>query len=204
MLLPALSSAREKARTIKCVSNQKQMGTAMVSYVGDFNDQLPMSWTDLDMSTGGTSTERRNCAGWTGGQDVPIGLGLLAYGGYIGQSNKFPENDGRPALFRCQGYGDGWNCFGNFTDYCYFRDCSRMAWQFNWNNDGHNSFGKLKHKMLVYCMACGSQWQEGRHSKGSTVLISDGSARWVSIKVYLSDGTAGGAINTLNALDNLD
>jgi prepilin-type N-terminal cleavage/methylation domain-containing protein/prepilin-type processing-associated H-X9-DG protein len=37
MLLPALNKAREKARQIKCVSNEKQLGLALLQYVGDNN-----------------------------------------------------------------------------------------------------------------------------------------------------------------------
>ncbi len=37
MLLPALNAARQKARAISCVSNQKQIGTALAQYVSDNN-----------------------------------------------------------------------------------------------------------------------------------------------------------------------
>lgn len=37
MLLPALRSARERARQIQCASNMKQCGYAMASYASDFN-----------------------------------------------------------------------------------------------------------------------------------------------------------------------
>ncbi len=40
MLLPALSKAREKARAIKCVGNLKQIMTAGVQYIGDYDGYL--------------------------------------------------------------------------------------------------------------------------------------------------------------------
>lgn len=41
MLLPALNKAREKARSIKCTSNQKQIGTAVIMYTQDYQDRFP-------------------------------------------------------------------------------------------------------------------------------------------------------------------
>jgi len=47
MLLPALSSARERARTTGCLNNLKQLGLAMNMYVDDNEDSFPIhnpSW----------------------------------------------------------------------------------------------------------------------------------------------------------------
>ena len=41
MLLPALNSAREKARRISCASNLKQVGLALKQYAMDYADRFP-------------------------------------------------------------------------------------------------------------------------------------------------------------------
>ena len=41
MLLPALSRAKDKAKGIACVSNNKQIGLALMMYAGDNNEFLP-------------------------------------------------------------------------------------------------------------------------------------------------------------------
>ena len=43
MLLPALSKAREKARSISCVNNLKQYGLTITMYAQDHNDTMPVA-----------------------------------------------------------------------------------------------------------------------------------------------------------------
>ena len=56
MLLPALAKARAKARAVSCTSNMKQLGTAMVMYVGDNDDMFPWwRWDYHRLNEGGGS-----------------------------------------------------------------------------------------------------------------------------------------------------
>jgi len=41
MLLPALSQARDKAKSIKCVANLKEIGNASIMYTGDYDAWFP-------------------------------------------------------------------------------------------------------------------------------------------------------------------
>jgi prepilin-type N-terminal cleavage/methylation domain-containing protein len=49
MLLPALASAREKARRASCATNLNQLGKALFMYTGDYNGYLPSghSWYQM-------------------------------------------------------------------------------------------------------------------------------------------------------------
>ena len=44
MLLPALSKAKEKAVSVKCIGHLKQMGTTWALYASDYNDILPTGY----------------------------------------------------------------------------------------------------------------------------------------------------------------
>ena len=55
MLLPALSKAREKARSIACVSNFKQIGLAADMYSNDHDDQVVDVYFNFSETIGGTA-----------------------------------------------------------------------------------------------------------------------------------------------------
>jgi prepilin-type N-terminal cleavage/methylation domain-containing protein/prepilin-type processing-associated H-X9-DG protein len=45
ILFPVFAMAREKARSSMCLSNQKQLGTAMMMYIQDYDERFP-TWLD--------------------------------------------------------------------------------------------------------------------------------------------------------------
>src|SRR5450756_2432058 len=45
LLLPALSSAKARARVIQCLNNMKQLHLGWIMYHGDNNDRLVNNWT---------------------------------------------------------------------------------------------------------------------------------------------------------------
>jgi prepilin-type N-terminal cleavage/methylation domain-containing protein/prepilin-type processing-associated H-X9-DG protein len=88
MLLPALSSAREKARTISCVSNLKQIGISIQAYAGDHDGYLVPGEA---VTGGGLGTAVKS---WSA---------ILVEGGYV-TVPKYPDKTGKPSgasVFHC-------------------------------------------------------------------------------------------------------
>ncbi len=48
ILFPVFAQAREKARASACLSNTKQIGTAIMMYTQDYDETLPEYWDDND------------------------------------------------------------------------------------------------------------------------------------------------------------
>jgi prepilin-type N-terminal cleavage/methylation domain-containing protein/prepilin-type processing-associated H-X9-DG protein len=92
ILFPVFARAREKARQAACLSNVRQFGTAMLSYVQDYDEVLPPAICGADMAHLRTThdlmepymknTQIRFCpSDRTGEVDYSsFGLGRVSYG----------------------------------------------------------------------------------------------------------------------------
>ncbi|MDX1933936.1 MAG: DUF1559 domain-containing protein [Capsulimonadales bacterium] len=57
ILFPVFAQAREKARQTSCLSNLKQIGTAMLMYVQDYDETLPLHMQDNACTPANTNTD---------------------------------------------------------------------------------------------------------------------------------------------------
>ena len=55
ILFPVFSRAREKARQASCLSNEKQIGLALMMYTSDYDECFPYSYFYIDPAAGGTA-----------------------------------------------------------------------------------------------------------------------------------------------------
>ena len=53
LLMPALKSANDRAKTVKCANNQRQYGVALATYLGDNNDYYPWLQPECSGVAGG-------------------------------------------------------------------------------------------------------------------------------------------------------
>lgn len=77
MLLPALSKAREKARSISCVNKLKQIGTSDLIYAGDNNDYIAVTTNGWDGGTGSNTSQDIVCKLPGLPPDVLVGNGYI-------------------------------------------------------------------------------------------------------------------------------
>ncbi|HZQ46122.1 MAG TPA: DUF4190 domain-containing protein [Verrucomicrobiae bacterium] len=104
LLLPALTRANQKAVTINCVNNMKQMGLSMVMYADDHTNQLPaaMAWSDSVSNYVG-STKIFHCPA-----DSHPGCSY-AFNKNLDRQNLKQINPGTVLLFESE---TGWNASG--------------------------------------------------------------------------------------------
>ena len=90
MLLPALSKAKEKAQSIKCLNNMKQLDLCWIMYSGDNSGALVCNWV---LNTGNSPPES-----WVGGnmQILPDATNVTLI-----QNSRLYSYSASPGIYQC-------------------------------------------------------------------------------------------------------
>lgn len=182
LLLPALASARERAKTGNCLGVERQLAQMTTIYAGDSNDHLMPVTSSLNNSG---SDERRSCFS-SFSASVDVGFGILARRGYITLAKPTWDIWGpqRPALLRCGvGHANGWAGSQNYVDYLFIRDTGNNKQPMLYPSFGMR-FSRIGRRLLGFCASAGIWFDRGEHQKGTTAFLSDGSAKWVPLSIY--------------------
>ena len=199
MLLPALSSAREKARQAKCINNLKQMGLAIHMYSIDYEGFLPSTANTV---TNGARPHASDCC-WHENNSMPTGIGILAATGYIpADTNANIAGTNRPRLFDCP-TEKVFPLAGWCTDYMYWRDSTTLTTSGDWG--AYPNFGKkleiVPNKMIMSCASTGmGGGTVNLHGGGSIFLYGDGSVRWFPQTSWYVYGNNGLFLTTVDSL----
>ena len=202
MLLPALNSARDKAKSISCISNHKQFGTAFAMYANDNKDNIPT------VSNNPVKIKNDDAVG-------PAGLGLLAsYLGYTLTKETVTTDKLKMKLYMCPGLGEGYFFVTDTeagarwaVDYEYWRDGTGVDSGFGLPADARFTakYGKIAKRMLINCLSQNlannprPYFGTARHGHGLNAVYGDGGTRAIPFSLYY--GEFPGSSNLWKKLD---
>lgn len=180
ILFPVFAAARDKARSVHCLSNQKQLAQAFMSYADDWEGALPRTWT----STGGPAKP----AGTTDATLLGIPWGQRDWA-----TDTF-KYVGSAGIYRCpskelyRGYGfNVWLAGGDDpilisdigfpTKTCLFAEIIGVH-----KSTSENDF--VDRSAPNHWPTDDRFWFDPRHNGGSNIGFADGHAKWVKNSVY--------------------
>ena len=126
MLLPALSAARERARSANCIGKLKQCGLAYAMYSGDNKDYLPVrAYTKSSEVFLGNNNIITDAT--TSHDNNYTQVNIVFAGGYFGEAYEAKTHIGQrdaEAIFKCPSDSTFWgvaaNTGGHFMSYYFY------------------------------------------------------------------------------------
>ena len=136
ILLPALSSARDAARTIQCGSQQRQIAIALEAYGNDYDGEHPP--VQPSFSPGGTFPGLPEYPGTTSGvwwwhQDF-----MAPYAGTVSDAGGQTAGEARALLFQCPSWDGGPQANPNNDNYPF-----GYAWTYELVRNYYELLGKM-------------------------------------------------------------
>ena len=126
ILLPSLRAAREASCKLRCVSSERQIGTATVAYGMQSNSRIPPSINAMVPHLRQELMASRVQDGGLPGNAGWDGLGLLVKGGYLGNCQ---------CLYCPSHHGD--HSFGRYADDYASKDSASVQIYTNYHYSGH-------------------------------------------------------------------
>jgi prepilin-type N-terminal cleavage/methylation domain-containing protein len=174
LLLPSLGKAKDAAKTIACINNHKQIGLAIFSYAGDWNDaMLPNERTVSNRTQESTSA----IFAWG---IAPCGIGILAGQGYlpIKDASQPLVDDNRNKIYDCP-VGIFFEGNPNWSDYSYLRDGT--DYYNNYTPPVSDRFSNNSKRMILFCSTAIQKIYQSpslpaHNGSASTFFFGDGSA----------------------------
>jgi prepilin-type N-terminal cleavage/methylation domain-containing protein/prepilin-type processing-associated H-X9-DG protein len=210
MLLPALNRARETAKQVVCLSNQKSFGTALYMYIGENNSIFPYFMYDNTKINGdydyrtvwyntlgvymGLSmpTESNDKSNYR--EDIfkctadPEGRISANYGAYTDPST--PTSYRAPFVYRMfNGYTypsvtiagiDSPSELVAFGESKYFYFNSPWQWKFDYDADGDGMYDSQLATAAQSFLGVYNGAMPKVHNNGMNAVFCDGSGRWLS------------------------
>ncbi|MDB6022695.1 MAG: N-terminal cleavage protein [Pedosphaera sp.] len=170
LLLPALAGAKQRARTIQCISNLRQVGLSMRMYADDFNGLHPESggtilWNQIDAST--------SRFGWMQ-QLIAYMQNTNAYHCPADLRSTFSYFNGARAAYILAG-GTGASVDSRQIQYASAFVISGDTQGFTTNDADKDDYSQN----CVGGVANGNPWEQWQiHNKGQNILFEDGHAKW--------------------------
>ncbi len=136
MLLPALSAARDKAKSTQCVNQLKQVALAVQFYAGANNDMLPSSldWSDAKITSTPDNNTTQYAVNRLGPTFKELGSGYWVWKQWSGTATGWYANP----LLNCPVHTDAHRLGG------FFNQSHSSDYQFNYRYSHSKLAGKMR------------------------------------------------------------
>ena len=193
MLLPALNSAKNKAKSTSCISNLRQISLAAFCYANDYDDTMPYAfwstYTAWRLLVKGNYIDKGN----TQIHDCPADITRTpstslwpGNGHYYKRTWQYKQNPG--FFWWCVRYHTGGKWYGKVVKLSQMRKPQKDI--LACDGETHVSSTTFYQLCISPVLGCGdpsvlAHWQ--RHPKGANFAILDGSVKTLAFQEYMNN-----------------